>query len=352
MKNKKIVFKLKHLYKDDPVDRLRGINIVNALQKKDWNVELYNNQKNIDIIVYLGDDLYDKIIYQHIDAKCIVQDLQDDPFKSVASSYMRGTTNNSFFKKIINRFIKNNFKYAVYQLVLKYVWKLSYKEYIKSVDYVITSSYGLQKSVQQYNENIMTIPDAVEYKNIQKSDYASQKIKICWVGTTNNIAYLLLINEVLSKLQVQYNVEIIIITSKEIYNDSTLLKIVSEFLFEYKFIAWNISNVNENIKACDIAIAPLPISAAKSTNKILSYMSLGVPTVCSGSEDYKLLSKEKENSIVYVDDNSFQNWYDALVNLVESEEMRKTIGKNGYELSQKYTLDEIVKKYEELFKKL
>ena len=352
MKDRVIVFKLKHLYRDDPVDRLRGVNIVHALQKKDWNVSLYNNQKNIDIIVYIGDDLYDKVIYKHIDAKYVIQDLQDDPFRNVAGAYMRGKIKTTRFQKVLDLFAKYSFRYVVYQLLLKYLWKKSYKEYIKSVDYVVTSSLGLKESVKKYNSNVVRIPDAVENATSQKRDYKSDKIKICWVGTINNIAYLQIVNKVLVELQKIYDVEIVIISSKEIYNDTKLTNLLTELEFEFSFVTWDVENVNANIQLCDIAIAPLPIGVAKSSNKVLSYMSLGVPTICSGSKDYELLAQEKEDSLIYLEDNLYDAWYDALSSLIISQERREEVGRKSYELSANYTLDNVVKQYEELFKSL
>lgn len=352
MQNKKIVFKLKHLYENDPVDRLRGSMIVEALQKKGYDVALYNNQKKIDVIVYLGDDLYDKIIYKHINAAIVVQDLQDDPFKGVASSYMKQTSKSSLWQKIMQRFENDGFQYGLYQLILKYFWRLNYKEYIKNVDYILTSSYSLAKSVKRFNSRVVTIPDAINTDVVPKNNYESQKVKICWIGTVNNIGYLLLVNEVLEELQKKYAIEVVLITSKEIYNDDKLNAVLKQYRFEYSFVQWSLESVDEEIKKCDIAIAPLPEGVAKSTNKILAYMGLGIACVCSGSEDYEILSNEADESLIYLKDNEMQSWMEALEGVIVSQEKRETLGKNGYRLSQNYTLEKIVQKYEEFFQTL
>lgn len=352
MRNKKIVFKLKHLYENDPVDRLRGQVIVEALQEKGYDVALYNNQKKIDVIVYLGDDLYDKIIYKHINASIVVQDLQDDPFKGIASSYMKQTSKSSLWQKIMQRFENDGLKYGLYQIILKYFWRLSYKEYIKNVDYILTSSYSLAKSVKRFNSHVITIPDSIAVDVVPKKDYDTQKVKICWIGTVNNIGYLLLVNEVLQKLQDKYGIEVVLITSKEIYNDESLNSVLKQYRFKYSFVEWRLESVNDEIKKCDIAIAPLPEGVAKSTNKILSYMGLGIPCVCSGSEDYEMLSSEVDNSLVYLKDNETSRWVEALEVLIVSEEKREALGQNGYALSQNYTVSKIVQKYEEFFQTL
>ncbi|MBU1659125.1 glycosyltransferase [bacterium] len=353
MKNKTIVFKLKHLYENDPVDRIRGRNIIAALQKRGWHVELYNNQKKIDVILYLGDDLYDKVIYRHINSSFIIQDLQDDPFKkSVASAYMRAKSKKSLYDKILENVKTKGIQYTLYLLILKYFWRLMYVQYLKKADLIITSSQSLKKSVQKVNPRVVCIPDSIENNSLKKVNYHSAKVKICWIGTVNNIGYLLLVNEVLHTLQKKYGVEVVIITSKEMYNDDSLVHTLSQFLFHYSFVEWSLEEVDKNISECDIAIAPLPQGVAKSTNKILSSMRLGVPTVCSGSEDYKLLSQESVHSCIFVEDNGYEAWYENLQALIVSQEKREEMGQNGYKLSQKYGIDSIILKYEKVLQSL
>lgn len=349
MRNKKIVFKLKHLYESDPVDRLRGVNIVHALAQRGWDAALYDNQKEIDIIVYLGDDLYDKIINKHIRAKKVVQDLQDDPFNGVASAFMQKVNKEGLWDKIALR-LGEGWYYGVLQLLLKFLWKRAYKEYIKSCDAVIASSLGLRESVVRYNQKCVYIPDAITPKLPPKQNHESQRVRIGWVGTVNNIGYLLLVNEALAAVQSRFGAEIVLITSPQIYNDLNLRAILGQFRFDFRFVAWSQESVERDLQECDIAIAPLPKGAAKSSNKILTYMSLGVACVCSGSQDYKMLAQEQ--SVRFLEDNTQESWQNALEELITDTPKRAQMAQNGFRLSQNYTIDALIDRYEALFEQL
>ncbi len=356
----KIVFKLKNFYKDDPVDRLRGTDIMKELKKRGYEVELFNQQDDIDVFVNLDETFLVKGIFDNKEKfkiKKLIFDIQDDHF------YFNKMAMNDFNKKYfveqkanINTLIEkkindtNIFEKLNEKILNKFLItyrKMLFRYYVRKADYVITSSYALEKISKKFNKNSLCIPDSIDlslYK--EKNNYKTNKVKIVWIGTEGNIPYLLIVNDVLKKLQEKYNIDIWIITSKRIFKNPYTIKYLKGFKFNYKFIEWKLNTFSKYLCESDIGIAPLPNNIAKSSNKILSYMASGLPVVCSNNLDYQFF-----NNIVFISSNEIE-WYKNLEKLILNEDSRKKYGKLGIEKSKEFSLSKIVDKYERLFRSI
>ncbi len=298
IKNKLIVVKLKNLYPDDPVDRLRGLNVVNALQKRGWNIHLFNNQKNIDLIIYLDDyNLYDRLVYEYIKAEKTVIDIQDNHLHrhNPASQFVQQTHKNSKIKRIIAE-LKKGFLPLVYKLFIKKAWYKLYIESMKNADHLICSSHALSKVYQSLNPNTTTISDSINEVATTTAEKKA-KVSICWVGTENNIVYLQLIDEAIASLQAKHDFDFYIISAKSIFNDPKLASVLKNFKMQYHFTEWSNDTILSELQKHHIAVAPLPPMTEKSTNKILTYMAAGLPTVASGASDYKQLFLQHQDSL-------------------------------------------------------
>lgn len=353
MKNKLIVFRLKNNFLNDPVDRLRGIDIYLELKKNGWNVELFNEQRNIDLLISLDDDYKSFYVIDNFNPKKIILDLQDDhlTMNKKSLSMIKGHTSNKY-NRVVNIVRNKGFVSLLFIYLYKKISKILLKMYLKKVDYILCSSESLRKIVAPYNSNNICIPDSLDFNIYKKKQYIvqSNNVSIVWIGTASNIKYLLIINEILEKLQNKFNVEIKIITSTQIYKDKSFSTIIEKFKFKFKFIEWSIHSFAINISDSDIGIAPLPKGIAKSTNKILSYMASGIPVVCSGSVDYENLHKNNKEAFYYSD--NINEWYEILSKLIKNIDLRQEIAEKGYSLSTKFSLENILKEYEKIFKKV
>jgi hypothetical protein len=355
LKEKLIVIKLKHMYADDPVDRLRGVNVVHALQNRGWNIQIFNNQKNIDLIIYLDDyNLYDRLVYEYTKARKVIIDIQDNHFiKSNASSQYQKKKGQYSFKNRVFAEIKKGFKQFIYKVLIKKLWYLAYLESVKKVDYIICSSYALMNSYVQLNSNVICIPDTLEQRCFQVNKVVKQEnLSICWVGTENNIAYLAIVEQAIQELQEKYNIEFCIISSKNIFLDKRLHEIMQRLPFTYKFVEWKKDTIYKELAKHHIGIAPLPQDSEKSTNKILTYMASGLAVACSGGKDYQKMNFDYPQSLIYIQRNSAEKWKDSLEQLIIDDLKRERLVENGLKVAQNYQLDKIVVQYEELFEKI
>lgn len=351
IKNRTIVIKLKNLYPDDPVDRLRGLNVVDALQKRGWNINLFNNQKNIDLIIYLDDyNLYDRLVYEYIKAEKVVIDIQDNHLrrKNPASQYIKSRQKSSKTQRILLELKKGGLPF-LYKIIIKKTWYRLYVKAIKNADYLLCSSHALTESYKALNPNVMTIPDALVETPSKNTVTKNDRLSICWVGTENNIVYLKLVDRAIADLQKQYEIDFYIISSNNILVDKKLSEILESLSCSYHFTEWNNETVSSELQRHHIAIAPLPERAEKSTNKILTYMAAGVPVVASGAQDYRLLNRDYPNSFLFLEGNSPELWFEALETLIKDQRKREELIINAQTVVNEHSIDNIAKAYEQLF---
>ena len=347
-----IVFLLKNNSFNDPVDRLRGNDIISALQKKGWNAQYFDEQDNIDILIALDLDFKTNYIINRYPHKNLILDIQDDfLYENTLALKKVQTAKKSKLQKALRMFNTNGLYPTLITILYKYFSKKSALHLIKNADYVITSSFSLEKILTKMNRNILTIPDSLDARiySEQNTSKSSQK-NICWIGTPSNIKYLLLVNNVIYEIQKKHNVKFKIITSEKIYTDINLKEITSKFKFEFEFVKWDKNTFVNDVSACDIGIAPLPKGIAKSTNKILTYMACNLAVICSGSYDYEVLHERYSDALIYED--THDDWYSHLDNLLSNDSVLKNYSNAAMTVVKQFYTDEIVKKYENLFMKL
>ncbi|MEZ8337462.1 glycosyltransferase [Vibrio cyclitrophicus] len=349
MKNDRlIVFCLKNNFKKDPVDRLRGGNVIKSLREKGENVEEFNGQRNIDILVTLDYNIstYCKIATYR--PKYIVLDMQDDHF-----TYNAKALNRTRFEKLISLF-KIMMRLGLSDFLIKSLYKsankVTLKKFLSKSKYIIVSSQGLLTKVPfKYQDKTIVIPDGLSSShNLNETKLK----KICWVGTPSNITYLTLVNNALSRICAEYGYRVVIITSKEVFNDKCLLEIISKWDFKFDFVEWDERTVETEISKCSIGIAPLPNGISKSSNKILLYMQQGLATICSGSRDYLELYQKNKSSFLFVDSNNEDAWYEALSSITSNKDKIQDLAKKGKLLSDEFSTDHLALRYINIFDKI
>lgn len=349
-----IVFLLKNNSFNDPVDRLRGNDIITALQKKGWNAQYFDEQDNIDILIALDLDFKTNYIINRYPHKKLILDIQDDfLYENTLALKKVQTAKKSKLQKALIMFNTNGLYPTLTTILYKYLSKKSAVHLIKKADYVITSSFSLEKILIKMNKNILTIPDSLDariYNNNNNNNNNNSQKNICWIGTPSNIKYLLLVNNVIHEIQKKHNVNFKIITSEKIYTDINIKEIISRFKFKFEFIKWKKNTFADEVSACDIGIAPLPKGIAKSTNKILTYMACNLAVICSGSYDYEVLHEKYPDALIYED--THDGWYSHLDSLLSNDSKLENYSNAAMTVVKQFYTDEIVKKYESLFMSL
>lgn len=187
---------------------------------------------------------------------------------------------------------------------------------------------------QKIHPNVKLFPIALTpEKYLLKQIYKSSDsvIKIFWTGTAGNIFNLLSIQSVLKKIAIKKQIQILIVCNKTIHIEGL---IVENNLYDP-------SNFYTLMHSADIAL--YPVKEGNDTHKgamaakALEYAASGLPFVASpwGLSPY---FTNKEDVLIA---NNLQEWEDYLLQLIESVELRKTIGSNARKTFMKYHSTEV-----------
>jgi glycosyltransferase involved in cell wall biosynthesis len=170
------------------------------------------------------------------------------------------------------------------------------------------------------------IPSSVRVEDlVPKSSYepvSPGSLRIGWVGTKSTLRYLDIIAPALRKIQPGLN---------------AVLRVVSDVPAELpdvraEFVRWTVDGQYEEIKNFDIGVMPLspdPFSEGKAAYKLLQYMALGVPSVCSPVGMSKEVSGRGEFCLTAVSPGEFAS---KITRLASDIEFRRGLGERARKL--------------------
>ena len=226
----------------------------------------------------------------------------------------------------------------------------------KTADYLVCCSNYLLRGYKRFNSNCICIPDAVEpaINNLcAKKHHTSEEVVIVWHGYRDNLIYFSEICDSLEAMNKKYKLKVKIIIPEYDYQGRSNREKVQSFNFKSEFVKWELVTFLQEVLEGDIGIAPLFVNddfcLAKSTNKILSYMSLGIPAIASAIPSYKEIIMDGHNGYLAQTAN---DWYAKLERLIVNAELRKEMGTRGIKVCDNFSIDAIGEKWGRLLKDL
>jgi glycosyltransferase involved in cell wall biosynthesis len=214
--------------------------------------------------------------------------------------------------------------------------------FLKQADLVIVTTPYLKERFSAYNQNIQIIPNMLDDRLLCNRTTSSginknEVITIGYMGTFTHDADLLLvlpaIKMILERYKGHVKFQLLGVSGDEGTQhllreiDCEILTIPSENVEYTKFMPWFTSSTN-----WDIAIAPLRdtlFTRAKSDIKFLDYCAIEAAGIFSNVVAYSQSVVNLKNGIL-VDDNP-EEWYAAMVRLIEDVNLRKFIQINEVE---------------------
>lgn len=212
------------------------------------------------------------------------------------------------------------------------------KSIIKYAHTVIAGNTHLANFALQFNKNVSIIPTTIDtsyHLPLQKKP--TDKIKIGWTGSSTTNKHFELLKKVLATITSKFpQVEIIMISNVAIYNNE----------FDIKFKKWNQQTEIEDLSQIDIGIMPLPNdewAKGKCGFKGLQYMALEIPTIMSPVGVNTEIIHDGENGFLATTE---EDWLNKLGLLIQSEGLRKKLGKTGRQtVIDKYSIEANKNKY-------
>lgn len=203
----------------------------------------------------------------------------------------------------------------------------------------------MAKNLPQYESRFREIcPPIIDTRH--KTDYRERgAVRIFWDGYLNNMYTLERLNAIVERLAVEARRDI-----EMVYN--TNLPHRDDGLIKYR--EWSIHNWKEMIMRADIGVIIKPTDDArqqkKPPTKLISYMSSGLPVVCTPSAaDRSVLEHGKTGFFAYTD----EEFYTYLRRLVESRELREQIGTAAQQsVAERFSVERVAKLYTNIFDEL
>jgi len=178
----------------------------------------------------------------------------------------------------------------------------------------------------------------------RKKVSGSGKFVLGWIGTRGNLHYLKQLEPVFQTIAQRFpHVRLKIVSNDFI--DSASLPVIKK--------AWRLEDENEDLISFDVGLMPLGDdlwSRGKCGLKIIQYLSVGDPAVCTPVGINRDIVKDGENGFWA---STPSEWVDRLSRLIENADLRQRMGLRGMETVEKeYSLAVTSEKFLRVLRKL
>lgn len=223
-----------------------------------------------------------------------------------------------------------------------FVWLKNPKKTAQIITFaktVIAGNQYLADYALKFNENVTIIPTTINTKKYKKIKVPkSNKIVIGWSGSITTIQHFEYAIYFLIKLKNKFGAQI----EFKVIGDANY---VNEEL-SIKGLPWNKQTEIEDLSTFDIGIMPLPDdewAKGKCGLKGLQYMALEIPTIMSPVGVNTEIIQDGVNGFLA---STEEEWLSKLGLLIQSEELRKKLGKAGRQtIIERYSIEANKDKY-------
>lgn len=235
-----------------------------------------------------------------------------------------------------------NFDYLIYQahkkgtkIIFIGIDNINVEFAIKCDAIIVVSKYLKRLIPKDNQKKTFLVFDSYEHPKEQyKKHNDNKKLKLVFVS-----------NSVFSKFpQIEFlpkNVSLTIIGPPEerVRRFMPDKKMFTDTPYKFKYIVWNLDKVHKEILKCDVGVIPYrdkdlkeDYVKRKSNNRLVLFMSLGMPTIVSPTPEYKKLIKQGINGFIA---KTPMEWIKFIEFLRDNPDKRKKIG----EIARKEVID-------------
>ena len=199
--------------------------------------------------------------------------------------------------------------------------RMKFRSMVRRADLVIAGNNYLRDQAAPFNDRVEVLPTTVDLERYQpKPNYEAERITIGWIGSRSTLSYLQDLREVLEQLGKRY--------------PHVQLKIVADRFFSCNRLPvirkpWEYATEIADLHSFDIGLMPLrddPWSRGKCGFKLIQYMAVGVPAVCSPVGMNRDIVQHGVNGLWAED---ARGWMEALGALIERPRWRLELGAAG-----------------------
>jgi glycosyltransferase involved in cell wall biosynthesis len=218
---------------------------------------------------------------------------------------------------------------------------LKFRWMVRGSDAVTVGNEFLKEEVLKVDrkKKVFLIPTSIDTSLYpeKKSVSESPEIILGWIGTKGNLKYLKKLEPVFETIRQRLPQVRLKIVSNDFY-DSPTLPVIKK--------PWKLEDENEDLISFDIGLMPLNDdlwSKGKCGLKIIQYLSVGVPVVCTPVGVNSDIIKNGENGFWAT---TRQEWVDRLSTLIQKPDLRHQMGLKGIEtVEREYSLEVTSEKF-------
>lgn len=215
---------------------------------------------------------------------------------------------------------------------------------------VICGNRHIAAYVESKGRHAVVVPTVVDTNKFYPIEKGERKTPVIgWIGTHSTFPLLAEIFPVLQDLARRYDFTLKIVGAGKDKVEIDGVRIEN--------LEWNLEREIQDFQSMDIGLYPLEATklvskewlAGKSGFKAIQYMAVGIPFVVTPVAVCAEIGIENETHFSAL---TKEQWYESLVKLLESAELRKKMGKNGriYALKH-YTVSQQTEKIADVIQK-
>ncbi|MEW6117185.1 MAG: glycosyltransferase family 4 protein [Nitrospirota bacterium] len=214
---------------------------------------------------------------------------------------------------------------------------------VRGADFVIAGNEYLKTFAAKENKRTSIIPTSIDMCRYEErpAKAASNQITLGWIGSRSTLFYLERMKHVWDALYDRYPQLRLMIVSNAFF-DCDRMPVTKK--------AWSYEEEIGDLHTFDIGVMPLTDDVwarGKCGFKLLQYMAVGVPAVCSPVGMNKEIVADGTNGFWA---ESEEEWVDKVGRLIEDPQLRADMGRRAREtVIERYSAEVSSKKMVELF---
>jgi glycosyltransferase involved in cell wall biosynthesis len=208
---------------------------------------------------------------------------------------------------------------------------MSFKRMLRSTDLVIAGNMFLKEEAEKYHKNVTVLPTPIDAERYTGKAYGEgETVNIGWIGDHGSIHYMESYKEVWEAMGRKYG--------------HVMLTIICDTFIETKNIylrkiPWSYEREIDDLMTIDIGVMPLfddLWSRGKCGFKIIQYLGVGVPAVCTPVGINRDVIENGVNGLWAI---TVDEWIEKLSMLVENGALRAKMGREGRKkIMEQYTV--------------
>jgi len=218
---------------------------------------------------------------------------------------------------------------------------LKFRWMVRKSDVVTVGNQFLKKEVMKADpqKKVIVIPTSIDTNLYSKKKKISDRPEILlgWIGTKGNLKYLKTLEPVFKVLAQKFsNIKLMIVCDD--FFESCYLPVIKK--------TWKLEDENDDLISFDIGLMPLNDdlwSKGKCGLKIIQYLCVGVPVVCTPVGINGDIVRDGYNGFCA---STHEEWIVGIMTLIQNPDLRQRMGWNGMKtIEEEYSLSVTSKKF-------